>query len=117
MPKTAIKNSNKGINITMTNTKNEGSIPFQGNADFQVESRACMIFGLWLAPKLGLEEADAQSYAREVITSNLEEPGLDDVLRKVKKDIQNKGADINDETLERKLELCIVQARKEILKK
>lgn len=78
--------------------------------DFQIESRACMIYGLWLAPQLGLEGEDAQTYAREVITANLEEPGLE-----VRADVKAKGVDVSDHALERKLELCMVQARKEIL--
>jgi hypothetical protein len=98
-------------------TGTEGGIACQGNLEFQIESRACMIFGLWLAPQLGLEGTDAQAYAREVITSNLEEPGLNDVLRKVREDVRTKGVDISDHMLERKLEMCMVQARKEILSK
>ncbi|HBH27098.1 MAG TPA: DUF1476 domain-containing protein [Rhodospirillaceae bacterium] len=93
----------------------EGGIACQGNLDFQVESRACMIYGLWLAERLGLEETESQAYARDVVTSNLQEPGLDDVLRKVRADVAAKGVDISDHKLERKLELCMTQARKEIL--
>lgn len=95
----------------------EGGIACQGNLDFQVESRACMLYGLWLAEKLGLEGADAEAYAREVIISNLQEPGLEDVLRKVRADVATKGADISDHILTRKLEICMDQARKEILGK
>ncbi len=49
---------------------------------FKVEARTCKLFGLWAAEQLGLEGADADAYAREVIGANLEEPGFDDVKRK-----------------------------------
>ena len=40
---------------------------------------------------LGKEGEEADAYAREVIKSDFEEPGEEDVVRKVASDLQNTG--------------------------
>ena len=56
--------------------------------DFNTEARCCKLFGLWMAEQLGLEGADASTYAAAVVESNLEEAGFADVIRKVRADIE-----------------------------
>ena len=47
--------------------------------------------GLWAAGLLGKEGEEADAYAREVIKSDFEEPGEEDVVRKVASDLENTG--------------------------
>lgn len=82
---------------------------------FKVESRACKLFGLWVAEKLGLVGADAQTYARDVIMSNIDEPGLDDVLRKIRADIDEKGLDLSDHAINTELNRCMDEAKRQIM--
>lgn len=82
---------------------------------FRLESRACRLFGLWAAEEMGLEKGDAQTYARDVVASNMDEPGLDDVLRKVRKDLIEKNKSISDHILHRRLEECMTQAHAQIM--
>ena len=82
--------------------------------DFAVEARCSKLFGLWIAQRLGLENADAQTYAAQVVESNLEEPGFDDVLRKVRADLDEKGLEISDHMLKTQLDLALEEARRQI---
>ena len=69
--------------------------------DFRVLVRRNKLLGLWLAEQLGI--ADAEAYAKEVVLSDLEEPGDDDILRKVMKDIAEHGAAISEEQIRDKM--------------
>jgi hypothetical protein len=46
---------------------------------------------MWAAEKLGLSGDAAAAYAKEVVASDFEEKGDDDVLRKVERDLAAKG--------------------------
>ena len=83
--------------------------------DFNTEARCCKLFGLWVAEQLGLEGADATTYAASVVEANLEEAGFDDVLRKVKPDIEAKGLDISDHMRNTQIDKALAEARRQIM--
>ena len=60
---------------------------------FKAEARANKKLGLWAAEKLGKTGDDAEAYAREVIVSDFEEAGHEDVVRKVTGDLSSVTAD------------------------
>lgn len=78
---------------------------------FELEAKCAKIFGLWAAGKLGLEGADAQTYAGEVVTANLEKPGLDDMIDKVEADFKQKGIDLSRHMLDLEVEKALIAAR------
>lgn len=82
---------------------------------FRVEARTCKLFGLWVAGEIGLNGDDAETYAKTVVAANLEEAGFDDVKRKVVPDLQAKGKDVSDHLLDRKLEECFEEARRQLI--
>ncbi|AEP10168.1 DUF1476 domain-containing protein [Micavibrio aeruginosavorus] len=82
---------------------------------FRVEARTCKLFGLWVAEQLGLNGADATTYAGEVVAANLEEAGFDDVKRKVRPDIDAKGLDISDHMLDTMLDQFAQTAKEQIM--
>jgi len=61
------------------------------------------LFGLWAAEKLGLSGAEAEEYAKSVVKADFEEPGDEDVLRKVRGDFEAKGVDQSEHRIERTL--------------
>jgi hypothetical protein len=79
---------------------------------FEMEAKCAKIFGLWVANKLGLEGPDAQTYANEVVTANLEKPGLEDMIEKVQKDLEIKGVTISRHLLDVEVEKALVAAQK-----
>jgi hypothetical protein len=81
---------------------------------FKAEARACKNLGLWLAEKMELSEAEANTYAASIVGANLEEPGFDDVKRHVIPDITKYNLNVSDSELDAKLAELYEQAQKEI---
>ncbi|MFV0244326.1 MAG: DUF1476 domain-containing protein [Qingshengfaniella sp.] len=80
---------------------------------FRVMARRNKLLGLWAAELLGKTGEDANSYAREVIKSDFEEAGDDDVLRKVAGDLSNAA---DKATIRAKMTELLTEARSQILK-
>src|SRR6476660_10472144 len=68
---------------------------------FKATSRRNKLFGLWAAEKLGRTGPDADAYAKEVVIADFDEPGDDDVFRKVRKDFDAKGVAVSDQEIRR----------------
>lgn len=94
----------------------EKSFAFEEKQSFETEARCCKIFGLWVAEKLGLEGDDADTYAKTVIEANLEEPGFEDVIRAVTKDLTEKGLDVDREELCTELDNALQEAKAQLEK-
>ena len=82
---------------------------------FRAEVRRNKLMGLWAAGLMGLTGADAEAYAREVIDADFEEPGPEDVIRKIKGDFEAKGVDKSDHQIRRQLDECMDVAREQIM--
>lgn len=54
---------------------------------FKAEMRRNKLVGLWAAELLGKTGDDADAYAMEVVKSDFEEAGIEDVVRKVAGDL------------------------------
>ena len=90
----------------------EGKFVFEEKLDFAVEAKMSKLYGYWVAEKLGLSGADADTYAQSIVTVNLEEPGFDDILRKVRADFDEKGIEVSDHIMVAELERCMAEAKK-----
>ena len=69
---------------------------------FKASARRNKLLGLWAAEKLGLSGAQAEAYAKEVVMADFEEPGDNDVFRKIRRDFDAKGIELAGETLLRR---------------
>ncbi len=92
----------------------EGKFALDSEKEFKATARRNKMLGLWLAEQMGMSGADAEAYAREVIASDFEEPGDEDVYRKVKGDIDAKGLDISEHRLRRQMTELLEEARRQI---
>ncbi len=54
---------------------------------FKAEARTNKLLGLWAAELMGKSDEEAAEYAKEVIKSDFEESGTEDVVRKVAADM------------------------------
>jgi hypothetical protein len=59
---------------------------------FKATARRNKLLGLWAAEKLGKTGGEAETYAKSVVMSDFQEAGDDDVLRKVRADLEANGA-------------------------
>ena len=89
---------------------------FAHDADlkFKANARRNKLLGLWAAEKLGLPDAEAAAYAKEVVIADLEETGNDDVFRKIRKDFDAKGVKETDHQIRRTMDELMAKAIAEI---
>jgi hypothetical protein len=60
---------------------------------FKADARCHKLTGLWAAELLGKSGDDANAYAIEVVKSDFEEPGHEDVVRKLLADLASKASE------------------------
>ena len=65
----------------------ENKFAHDAEMQFKAEARRNKLLGLWAADLMGKSGDDAQAYAREVVKSDFEEAGDEDVFRKVSGDL------------------------------
>lgn len=86
------------------------------NLQFRVTVRRNKLLGLWAASRMGLTGEAAEAYAKEVISSDFEEAGDDDVIRKVRGDLIAKGLDYSEHRVRKHLDECMVDAKQQVMK-
>ena len=72
--------------------------------EFKAVARRNKLLGLWAAAEMGLEGADAEAYSKQVGIADFEEPGDEDVYRKVAGDFEEKGIDMSEHRIRRQME-------------
>ncbi|MCB1650773.1 MAG: DUF1476 domain-containing protein [Alphaproteobacteria bacterium] len=99
--------------MTLDNRKKamESKYAHDEKLGFEIEARGCKLFGLWAAGQLGLEGEEAKVYAASVVEVNLDEPGFDDVLRKISNDFDQKGVEATAHTLHTELDKALQLAK------
>jgi hypothetical protein len=81
---------------------------------FKATARRNRLLGLWAAEKLGLSGADAQSYAKDVVLADLDEPGGNGVFRKIRNDFDGKGVQQSDHQIRRTMDELMARCVAEI---
>ena len=71
---------------------------------FKASARRNKLLGLWAAEKMGMTGPAAEAYAKEVVVSDFEEPGDEDVFRKVRKDFDAAGVQQSDHQIRRTMD-------------
>jgi len=91
---------------------------YKHNAEvqFKVEARRNKLLGLWAAEKLGMNATDAAEYAKTVVLSDLDEPGEEDVFRKVRADLDNASEKVSDEDIREQMAALTPVAKEQIRK-
>ncbi len=77
---------------------------------FKAQARRNRLLGEWAAEKLGLTGDAAAAYAKDVVRSDLEEPGDEDVFRKVRQDFDEKSIDQSDHQIRRVMDELMATA-------
>ena len=91
----------------------EKKIDLDSQKSFKLASLRNKNLGRWAAEKLGLDDSETDAYIDEVIISDFDEPGHEDVIKKIFHDFQIKNIDLSYEEVKEKL----LDFEKEALKK
>ena len=82
--------------------------------DFKAGARRNKLLGLWAAEQMGITGESADAYAKEVVISDFDRPGDEDVLEKVLKDLTDKGLDISAHRLRKEMDQLMEVAREQM---
>lgn len=82
---------------------------------FRAQARRNKLLGLWAAEKMGLAGIEADDYAKSVVKADFDEPGDDDVLRKVRADLQGKGVMVADHDIRKAMDDLLAKAKAQIM--
>ena len=80
---------------------------------FKVNARRNKYLGEWAADKLG--KTDKESYVEEVIKSDFEEPGDEDVFKKVQSDFKESAVGMTDDEIREQMKLLLERAKKDFI--
>lgn len=81
---------------------------------FKAQARRNKLLGVWAAEKLGTDAADVDAYAKSVVRSDFEEPGDEDVFRKIRADFDDNGVSVSDEELRSKMTELLEIAKEQV---
>ena len=94
----------------------ENKFAHAAELEFRITARRNKLLGLWAADKLGLTDAEAESYAKAVVQADFEETGDEDVIRKLIGDLLKGGVETSDIEIREMLSKKTVEARAQIEK-
>ena len=81
---------------------------------FKVHARRNKLLGLWAAEKMGLGGETADAYAREIVEVDFEEPGEEDVYRRVAADLAAKKVNVSEHRIRREMTHLLEVAQQQI---
>lgn len=101
---------------TFDNRKDSAEKKFAHDAELQFKAgaRRNKLLGHWAAGLMGISGAEADAYAKEVVMSDFEEAGDEDVFRKIRKDIDAAKLDVTDHVIRRTMDELMARAIGEI---
>ncbi|HJQ55722.1 MAG TPA: DUF1476 domain-containing protein [Vineibacter sp.] len=82
---------------------------------FKVAARRDRLLGLWAAAQLGKTGADADAYASELVSVDVEKPGDDEVVEKVGQDLRAAGRQVADHTVRARMREFFDTAKHQIM--
>ena len=91
----------------------ENKFAHDAELQFKVEARRNRLLGEWAGELLGKEGEERAAYAREVVKSDFQEAGDEDVLRKVTGDL---GEKVPSAEVRAKMDALMVEAKEQIMK-
>ena len=83
---------------------------------FKIAARSNKYLGEWASSMLGKNEVDKKNYIQEIIRSDLEEAGQEDVFRKIKKDFQVASISVEEKEIRDQMEKAFLRAKEDFKK-
>lgn len=77
---------------------------------FRASAKRNKKLAVWAIEKLGKPAAEADAYFKTLMTADFEEPGDDDVIRKLAADFKAAGVDVSDHQIRRTMDELMAAA-------
>jgi hypothetical protein len=82
--------------------------------EFKAQARRAKLVGLWVAGLIGLSGDAAADYGKSMVIADLEEAGIEDLFRKVRRDLDQNAVQLSDHQIRAKMEELLAVARGQI---
>ena len=92
----------------------EAKFALDQEQEFRATARRNKMLGLWAAEKMGLSPDSADQYASAVVRADFEQPGEEDVFRKVAGDFKGSGLTVSEGEIRSKMDELMSIAREQI---
>ena len=92
----------------------ESKFALDQEQEFRATARRNKLLGLWAAEKMGLSDDSADKYAAAVVKADFEQPGEEDVYRKIAQDLEGSGLVVSEGEIRRKMDELASVAREQI---
>jgi hypothetical protein len=89
----------------------EAKFAYDQELQFKMIAKRNYRLGMWAAELLGKNDSDAEEYARSVVKSDFEEPGEEDVVRKVVGDLAD--TETTEADVRAMMESLLVEVKKD----
>ena len=89
----------------------EAKFSHESELDFQAKTRGGALFGKWVASLLGLNELEAQRYAKSLIDAIVSGEAPENVLTRVSSDLEEVGKPMSTRLLQAQVAVCEQSAR------
>ena len=90
----------------------ENKFAHDAELQFRVEARRDRYMAQWAAEILGKSDAESDEYIKEVIRADFEEAGDEDVIRKLKADLEGK---VTEKEIRARIAEATIRAKGEII--
>ena len=91
----------------------ENKFAHEQNLTFKIEALRNKLLGAWAAEVKGLDQGETEEYVREVVKSDFQEAGDEDVFRKLKADLEGL---VDEQVIRTKMNECLQSAKDKLSK-
>lgn len=92
----------------------EAKFALDQEQEFKAIARRNKLLGLWAAEKMELSAESAEQYAAAVVRADFEQPGEEDVFRKITGDFKGAGLNVSEGEVRSKMDELAAAAREKI---
>ena len=86
----------------------ENKFAHEQHLTFKIEALRNKLLGAWAAELRGLDEDETEQYIKDVVKSDFQEAGDEDVFRKLKNDLEGF---VDDQAIRAKMNECLKAAK------
>ena len=91
----------------------ENKFAHEQNTTFKIEALRNKLLGAWAAELKGLDEDETEQYIKDVVKSDFQEAGDEDVFRKLKVDLEGL---VDGQSIRAKMNECLQAAKDRVSK-
>ncbi len=92
----------------------ESKFALDQEQEFKAMARRNKLLGLWAAGKMELSADSAEEYAKAVVRADFEQPGEEDVFRKIAGDFKGSGLTVSEGEIRSKMDELASIARDQV---